>query len=831
MRVLRKVILVPEYRSDLGASAGSGQTSSYNDTLYEQTGTAEADSFSVRRFASATGGTASLMRNSVTVDGAAGADQFFVVLEVIAADGGHAESSDNSIIIYAGDDGDGFAFRSTDSSRIGVTAIGPHSSATSLDDELFYSGGAGVDLHRQAVQGYAQNGGQVVINGTSAQMSGGEAEDFLQGEARVTAYGAGSEATLANLDVVLTGGDGGDRIDHSTGGDGREGGHVTVSGNYASIHGEAGSDALGASIYAGSFGGSAEANGNHLTLDSGSDGGTVNGYIMAYAYHDGVSSADGNSLFITGGEGADTIEATYWAYIEDFYDVTNGGTATLSNNSITVNAGSGSDSITVYFRADVIDYYAADNDEYDLSITRNSLIAAGGEGADTLAVYFVRSDVEGSTIINSDNSATLEGGADSDILYAELAAGSQNNSLTLDGGDGDDTLHSRDYGSNIRLFVGGAGNDFITDHLGQSTAQFSGARSDYSIVISNGVITVTDLRSGSPDGTDTLHGVDVLRFSNGDFRPDATNDFNGDGRSDILWRNDSGMVTNWLGLPDGSFVGNAANVWTAVSTDWHIEGTGDFNGDGLDDILWRDDSGVVTNWLGLPDGSFVGNAANVWTAVSTDWHIESTGDFNGDGLNDILWRNDSGIVTNWLGLPDGGFVGNAANVWTAVSTDWHIEGTGDFNRDGLNDILWRDDSGVVTNWLGLPDGSFVGNAANVWTAVSTDWHIEGIGDFNGDGRDDILWRNDNDVMTNWLGQANGGFVGNAGNAGALASPDWNIVGTDDYNGDGRDDILWRHDSGAITEWLGQANGRFLRNDFNVWVFVSTDWQVQTDHLL
>jgi hypothetical protein len=45
-----------------------------------------------------------------------------------------------------------------------------------------------------------------------------------------------------------------------------------------------------------------------------------------------------------------------------------------------------------------------------------------------------------------------------------------------------------------------------------------------------------------------------------------------------------------------------------------------------------------------------------------------------------------------------------------------------------------------------------------------DWHIAGIGDFNNDSRDDILWRNDNGDLTDWLGNANGGFASSFGNA-------------------------------------------------------------------
>ena len=73
---------------------------------------------------------------------------------------------------------------------------------------------------------------------------------------------------------------------------------------------------------------------------------------------------------------------------------------------------------------------------------------------------------------------------------------------------------------------------------------------------------------------------------------DATNDFNGDGRSDILRRDRwSGFVTDWLGTETGGFANNSADLFQYVSKDWLIWGTGDFNGDGKDDILWRSFSG------------------------------------------------------------------------------------------------------------------------------------------------------------------------------------------------------------------------------------------------
>ena len=76
----------------------------------------------------------------------------------------------------------------------------------------------------------------------------------------------------------------------------------------------------------------------------------------------------------------------------------------------------------------------------------------------------------------------------------------------------------------------------------------------------------------------------------------ATGDFNGDCKSDVLWRNPStGQVYIWL-MNGTAIAGNASPG--SPTTDWVIEGIGDFNGDGKSDILWRNStSGQVYIWL------------------------------------------------------------------------------------------------------------------------------------------------------------------------------------------------------------------------------------------
>src|SRR6185503_10858972 len=84
-----------------------------------------------------------------------------------------------------------------------------------------------------------------------------------------------------------------------------------------------------------------------------------------------------------------------------------------------------------------------------------------------------------------------------------------------------------------------------------------------------------------------------------------------------------------------------------------------------------------------------------------------------------------------------------ANIWTG----WTIAATGDFNADGKSDILWRDTAGNVATWL--MDGAAVSSYSASGSASAT-WTVSGVGDFNGDGRADILWRDTAGNVSIWL---------------------------------------------------------------------------------
>jgi hypothetical protein len=97
-------------------------------------------------------------------------------------------------------------------------------------------------------------------------------------------------------------------------------------------------------------------------------------------------------------------------------------------------------------------------------------------------------------------------------------------------------------------------------------------------------------------------------------------------------------------------------------------------------------------------------------------------------------HGSSGAVAIWF--LDGVAVASAAAIAT-VSTTWSILATGDFNSDGKADIVWRDTTGNVAVWL--MNGTAVLQTGGLGL-VPAIWSIAETGDFNGDGKSDLLWR-------------------------------------------------------------------------------------------
>ncbi|GAB3384042.1 FG-GAP repeat domain-containing protein [Lysobacter fragariae] len=268
-------------------------------------------------------------------------------------------------------------------------------------------------------------------------------------------------------------------------------------------------------------------------------------------------------------------------------------------------------------------------------------------------------------------------------------------------------------------------------------------------------------------------------------------DFDGDGKSDILWRNvASGQNTIWLG-------GNAATRMTVLGVNvlsWQIAGVGDFDGDGKSDILWRHaPSGSNTIWK-----SANGNAPQALSTMADgNWQVAGVADFTGDGKADILWRNyATGANLIWRSAL------STSQQAVAAMTDlaWQVAGVADFDGDAKADILWRNAStGANLLWK-----SALSTTAQTLTRFANlDWQVAGVADFDGDHKADILWRNratGGDII--WKS----GLSTTQQSVTGITDLNWMVAGVGDYNGDGKADILWRNrGTGAGAIWKSASS--------------------------
>jgi hypothetical protein len=226
----------------------------------------------------------------------------------------------------------------------------------------------------------------------------------------------------------------------------------------------------------------------------------------------------------------------------------------------------------------------------------------------------------------------------------------------------------------------------------------------------------------------------------------GTADFDGDGQVDILMRHESsGQLEAWL--LDGICVDRYVPLPNQVQDPgWAVRGTGDFNGDGHADILWgHAGSGQLALWLmnrlTMTSGSFIDTS----DISDPEWRMQTIGDFNGDGKADLLWHHATADdLRAW-------FMNGSQRLGTSTFTPkgagdvrWTPVATGDFDRDGRTDIVWRHQTaGEIVVWYMDPMNNGTVMRSGTFTTprnLTIDWLLKGTGDFDGDGETDIIWR-------------------------------------------------------------------------------------------
>jgi VCBS repeat protein len=143
--------------------------------------------------------------------------------------------------------------------------------------------------------------------------------------------------------------------------------------------------------------------------------------------------------------------------------------------------------------------------------------------------------------------------------------------------------------------------------------------------------------------------------------------------------------------------------WGASPAGGAVKGVGDFDGDGADDVLWRDENGRLRLWYWGVSTTVDVSWRNEGGVVGPDWDVKAVGDFNGDGYADIAWRHPGGDVSIWV-MVGSIYTGEYYLSGAGLGLTRSIQGVADFDGDGRSDLLWRNGTeGGLTIWFGGRD--------------------------------------------------------------------------------------------------------------------------------
>lgn len=318
-------------------------------------------------------------------------------------------------------------------------------------------------------------------------------------------------------------------------------------------------------------------------------------------------------------------------------------------------------------------------------------------------------------------------------------------------------------------------------------------------------------------------------------------DLDGDGLGDLVLSHlQSGVNQTRIGLgqPSGAFAFGSTIVHTESPTEgWadnYTTHVGDFDGDGYDDVVWdRAKTGSPRRvHVGLSDGSGglqllapqqigTGNWATEWETL--------VGNVDGDADDDLIFNYRDGSANYvYIGLAngDGTFTLGPSRQEHPTSGNWDDYEVFVADVDGgtqRDDIIWNYTSccsAPNSVFLALSDGDGT-LTFNPWQGFLHGWegYQSRVGDIDGDGRADLVWAKTLGAtfsIHRALGQGSGAFELRSGSQGY--SRDTGLFGDSgdvpvhmgDFNGDGRDDLLFNLlDAGnALKVALGGSSGDF-----------------------
>lgn len=247
--------------------------------------------------------------------------------------------------------------------------------------------------------------------------------------------------------------------------------------------------------------------------------------------------------------------------------------------------------------------------------------------------------------------------------------------------------------------------------------------------------------------------------------PGALQDFDQNNVPDLVWFSPSNheATVHYYGGPGGATDLSFAFLNKTVAAGWNLVGIGDFDGNGVPDLVWQNATTrqVVVHYYGGVNGSQYLTWNWLQEADVSGWHVATVADFDGNGVPDLVWQNDTNgqVTVHYYGGAGG--VTDLSFNWLEKSTalgSWPVVGAADFDGNGVPDLVFQNNSTnqVIVHYFSGAGGATYDSFAQLDPGVAG-WSVVKVADFNGDGVPDLVWQSNTtkQVTVHYYGGANG----------------------------------------------------------------------------
>ena len=489
-------------------------------------------------------------------------------------------------------------------------------------------------------------------------------------------------------------------------------------------------------------------------------------------------------------------------------------------------------------------------DTYDLSNYTTNLSINLNPGASSLFSsvqlaylgngHYASGNVYNAYLYNGDARSYIDnaiGGSGNDTIIGNAIAN------VLSGGGGNDTI------------TGGAGNDTINGGSGTDTAVYSGNRANYNVSYnaSTQTFTLTDLRGSSPDGTDTVTGVEYFQFGDGTIAGAnlTTTVIEAFGSTRLVLSGGNYHLDS-IATGTGPILKYAGSAVIAANWGtWSVIAAEQVSGGGYD-VVWKEStSGQYSVWSTDSNGNFLttlGSASQMSASDPSLQVLEPTlqQDLNGDGTIGVpavasttieafgstrLVLSGGNYHLDSIATGTGPILKYAGSAVIAANWGtWSVIAAEQVSGGGYN-VVWKEStSGQYSVWSTDSNGNFLTTLGSASQMVGSDPSLKALEptlqqDLNGDGTIGVpaaasttieafgstrLVLSGGNYHLDSIATGTGPILKYAGSAVIAANwGTWSVIAAEQVSGGGYD-VVWKEStSGQYSVWSTDSNGNFL----------------------